>query len=369
MLGRMIGSRYDMQPYDVVDKSLQDVCNDGDLTVANLESPVTYTKDPDADHLQFIGNENILSEFKWIDVFSLANNHINDAGEIGMDETVNILNKNNFKHNGLFSKESDYFPLYYKSGSEELAIISVTDMMNIPFAADNKWQCLRVGEERMGDIIKREKARNRMVIVFAHIGALFTRFPNPTTFDYLHSYVDDGADCIVTAHSHCLGGMEIYKGVPIFHSIGDFVMDGNSFRRRQSVILTLNISENKVYDWKITPAVINDEFKTVTPNEKIQKKLISSFNHVTKKIATHTSSYRLFYKWQYKMEIVHHTFSTMRYLFHVRGLFGMLRLLFIRFEEVARMLKWMITDRSKVQCDNDAIKADRKKIKNSDILL
>lgn len=367
MLGRMIGSKYAKNPYEIVDVSLQHVAKSSDLTIANLESPVTFTKDPNADHLQFVGSEDILSELKWIDVFSLANNHINDASEVGMNETIQLLENNGFKHNGLFNKNITYSPYIYNADEYEVALVMVTDMMNIQFADDNQWQCLRVGETRVNDIIASEKAKGRMVIVYAHIGALFTRYPNPTTFNYLHTYVDNGADCIVTAHSHCLGGMEEYKGVPIFHSIGDFVMDGNSFRRRRSAMLTLTIDKKKVKYWELTLAEINDDLITSVPDGKTQKQMLRSFNEVTKQIKKHSTTYCQFYKWQYKKEMIYHICSTLSYLLHKRGVMSMFRLVFMRFEEVGRMFKWVATDRSKVQRDDDAIKANRKKFKEEDL--
>lgn len=367
MLGRMIGSKYAKNPYEIVDANLQLIAKSSDLTIANLESPITITKDPNADHLQFVGCEESLSVLHWIDVFTLANNHINDAAEVGMDETILLLEKNGYQHNGLFNKKDDYIPYIYKADEYEVAIVMVTDMMNIRFADDNKWQCLRVGETRVNDIIVSEKSKGRMVIVYAHIGALFTRYPNPTTFNFLHGYVDSGADCVVTAHSHCLGGMEEYKGVPIFHSIGDFVMDGNSFRRRRSAMLTLIIEDRKVKDWKLTPAEINDELVSSIPDEKTQKQMLESFNEVTKQIKKHYATYSHFYKWQYKKEMVYHACSTLSYLLHKRGMMGMLRLVFMRFEEVGRMFKWVATDRSKVQRDDDAIKANRKKFREEDL--
>lgn len=367
MLGRMIGSKYANSPYEIVDKGLQAIAKNSDLTIANLESPVTTTKDPNADHLQFVGSEESLSVLKWIDVFTLANNHINDAAEVGMDETISLLEKNGFHHNGLFVKNENYVPYIFNADDYEIAIVMVTDMMNIPFADDNKWQCLRVGDKRVNEIIAAEKSQGRMVIVYAHIGALFTRYPNPTTFDFLHGYVETGADCIVTVHSHCLGGMEVYKGIPIFHSIGDFVMDGNSFRRRRSAMLTLTIEDKKIISWKLVPAEINDELVTSLPDNKTRQKMLKSFDEVTNQIKKHTTDYGKFYKWQYKKEMMHHACSTLIYLIQKRGLKGMLRLVFMRFEEVGRMFKWMATDRSKVQRDDDAIKANRRKFKEEDL--
>ena len=364
MLGRIVGTKYDKTPYNIVAQELEEVCKSSDFTVANLESPVTITKDSEADHLQFVGSEPILKELKFVDLFTLANNHINDAAEIGMDETVSLLERNGFKHNGIFKRDTDYLPFIY---NDEIAIVTVTDMMNIPFADNNKWMCLRVGDQQVNNVISLYKQKGLFVIVYAHIGALFTRFPNPTTRNFLHEYVDNGADCIVTAHSHCLGGMEKYKGIPIFHSLGDFVMDGNSYRRRRSAMLSLTINNNQVEDWKLTPAEINDNYETVAPTEKTARKMLADFGMVSKKIEKHNSNYSKFYKWQYKKEMINHTFSTIFYLIHTKGFLGMLKLVCLRFEEVFRMFKWVATDRSKVQRDDDAILPDRKKFKQEDL--
>ena len=56
-----------------------------------------------------------------------------------------------------------------------------------------------------------------------------------------------------------------------------------------------------------------------------------------------------------------HTSSTLSYLMKTRGVGGMFKMVFQRFEEVGRMFKWVAKDRSKDQRDDDAIRADRKK--------
>jgi poly-gamma-glutamate capsule biosynthesis protein CapA/YwtB (metallophosphatase superfamily) len=42
-----------------------------------------------------------------------------------------------------------------------------------------------------------------------------------------HAAVDAGADLIVGTHAHILKGVEIYKGRPIFYSLGNFALDSN----------------------------------------------------------------------------------------------------------------------------------------------
>ena len=365
MLGRMVGAKYKQQPYKIVSESLVKEARDADYVIANLESPVVRTAKTEGDHLQFDGNPDTLDELKWIDAFSLSNNHINDCGELGMDETVAILNEKGFNHNGLY--QENYQPLLIEQGDEKITIVTVTDMMNIPFAEDNKWKTLRVGDEKVLEVIKEWKDKGWFVILFAHIGILFSRYPNPVTFDYLHSCIDNGAEAVVTAHSHCLGCMEIYKGVPIFHSLGDFVMDGNSFRRRRSGVLKLVIADGRVKDWMIIPAEINDDYATVSPSENVRRKMLKEYQRCSDKFAKNINRYTQFFKWQYKKEMVQHTCSTLSYLVHTKGICGMLKMVFMRFEEVGRMFKWVAKDRSKDRRDDDAIKADRKKFTQDEL--
>ena len=359
MLGRMIGSKYAKQPYQVVAPDLFSKVSESDYVIANLESPVVIEAKTEGDHLQFKGNSDVLDTLKWIDAFSLSNNHINDCGNLGMDETISILEEKGFKHNGLFEKE--YKPLVFEKGNERIAVVTITDMMNIPFSEDCKWQTLRDGDSKVIDILKNLHNQGYCVILYAHIGILFSRYPNPMTYNYLHKCVDAGADIVVTAHSHCLGCMETYKGVPIFHSLGDFVMDGNSFRRRRSGMLQLSVEGRKVTSWEIIPAEINQNYETVSPSEKVAKGMLQDFNSVSDKLSKHANDYINFFKWQYKKEMMLHTSSTLSFLMKTRGVGGMFKMVFQRFEEVGRMFKWVAKDRSKDQRDDDAIRADRKK--------
>ena len=365
MLGRLVGTKYAQTPYKVVTEELEKQARDAEYVIANLESPVVRTAETEGDHMQFRGNPDVLDQLKWIDAFSVSNNHVNDCGNLGVDETVSILEEHGFKHNGLFKEE--YQPLLIEEGEEKIALVTITDMLNIPFAEDCPWHVLRVGDPQVMTILKKWHDKGYCVLLYAHIGILFSRYPNPISYDYLHQCVDAGADIIVTAHSHCLGCMESYKGVSIFHSLGDFVMDGNSFRRRRSGVLRMTIEGGKLKDWKIIPAEIDVNYVTGVPTERTGRKMLKEFKVVSDKLANHSESYANFFKWQYKKEMINHTTSTLSFLVKTRGIGGMLKMIFIRFEEVGRMFTWMTKDRSKDQRDDDTIRADRKKITQSEL--
>ncbi len=365
MLGRIIGSKYSKRPYQIVSDDIIEKARNSDFVIANLESPVVKNAVTEGDHMQFKGNPDILQQLKWIDAFSLANNHINDCGTLGMDETTSILERHGFKHNGLFKE--GYKPLLIDNEENKIAIITITDMLNIPIATDCKWDILRVGEARVLEMLKKLHEENFCVILFAHIGILFSRYPNPITYEYLHQCADNGADIIVTTHSHCLGCMETYKGKPIFHSLGDFVMDGNSFRRRKSGMLKLTIERRNVINWEIIPTEINLNYETISPTKSITQKMLRDFGNVSKQLESHSDNYASFFKWQYKKEMVIHTCSTLSFLTKTRGVAGTLKMIFKRFEEVLRMFKWMTKDRTNDQRDDETVRPGRKKITEEEL--
>lgn len=131
MLGRMIGSKYSSQPYNLISDAIKQEVSDADFVLANLESPIAINAKTEGDHLQFSGNYKLIQQFKWISAFSLANNHITDCGMLGIEETLQTLESNGIQHNGVY--ENEYSPLILKKGETEISIITFTDMLNIPF--------------------------------------------------------------------------------------------------------------------------------------------------------------------------------------------------------------------------------------------
>jgi 2',3'-cyclic-nucleotide 2'-phosphodiesterase (5'-nucleotidase family) len=282
-----------------------------------------------------------------------------------MKETMDSLNAYEIGHNGLFSDE--YVPLIINDKEQKIAIFTCTDMMNIPFAENCNLKTLHIDDVKLNEAILSYKKKGFFIILYAHVGILFSRYVNPTIRILLQEKIDFGADIIITAHSHCVGGMEYYKGKPIFHSLGDFVMDGGSYRRRQSVILDIEVVESNFKSYTITPVVTNKELVSVLAPGNVQKKVLNSWNRVSMKIDQHSDNYQRFFKRQYKRELFQHTLSTIKFLFHTKGLLGMIKMISRRYEEVFRMGKWITKDRSKDRRDDEAILKDRKKFSEKEL--
>lgn len=364
MLGRFVGDKYNATPYEIVSEDVKKVAKGSDYVIANLESPITTKNSTNC--LAFAGNASLLEQLRWVDMFSLSNNHINDFGEEGITETLDVLDSVGLKHNGIFKNHYEPYVIDDTSITDgnKVAIVTCTDMINVEIPDNSQYKVLRADSESVNEIIKTYTEQGYFTILFSHCGSLFSRYPNPLIRDILYSAVDAGAKCVVTCHSHCLGGMDFYNGVPIFYSIGDFLMDGGSYRRRKACMLQLDIREGCLKNWNISPTITNKELQTVIPNVRLRKKLIRGFEKVSSRMQRPRKNYSRFYKWQYKCEILNHSLSTLYFLFASKGLWGSLRLLKVRFVDVMRMFHRMIFDRSKVRYDVDAV---NDKLKNSDI--
>lgn len=354
MLGRLVGRKYSESAYQIVSDDVIKMTKDSDLVIANLEGPLPGKSKDESDHMRFNGNAECLDQLKWIHLFSLCNNHINDCGYLGMDESVENLEVRGFKHTGLF--KDHYVPYVFEKDGIKYAIITLTDIINHEVGQDCPWGLLRMEDSSLS-YIEEYHSKGYYVILYAHVGMLFTRFPNPVTREFLHKCVDSGADLIVTVHSHCLGGYEKYKGKYIFHSLGDFVMDGSSYRRRQSCVLNVNIADDGDVKWEMVPTEINNDLQTVlsTRTGKSQK----SWESVANRIEKNDYHYSRFYRIQYKKEIISHSLSTIKFLIDTRGILDAIKLILKRREEVNRTMKWASSDRSNVRNDSDALEMEK----------
>lgn len=352
MLGRFVAERYAQNHYQLISSRVKANIEKFDICIANLESPIVSGYSDDS--LRFAANIELLEQFKWVDCFSLSNNHINDFGSKGMEETINALNSNGVNWNGLYEKE--YYPFLIEKCDEKIAVITCADMMNYEFSNACPYKTLRVNRpQEIENCITNYKTQGYYVILYAHVGMLFTRFPNPVIRDFLHQMADCGADCIVTVHPHCLGGYENYNGKFIVYSLGDFLMDGASFRRRKAGILRLNVDNGKLKNWELLPVQTTDELQVCLPDEKMAKRMLRDFEDVSAKIRDNSTNYIGFYKKQYKKELLSHSWSTIQFEYHRRGLKGLTQILIKRIGAVKGMALRVFTDRSTMSYDADAV--------------
>ena len=274
---------------------------------------------------RFCGNPAMLKQFKWVDCFSLANNHINDFDEVAIESTVQSLRKYGIAYNGIYRDK--YQPYLLEEGNNKVAIICCAPRVGNPFADNCHYHLLLNKDPLLYETIKDYKDKGYLVIVYTHMGSMFCRYPNPSVLESIHKLIDTGCDCVFVSHAHCVGGVFNYMNVPVFYSLGDFLMDGASYRRRQSYVVSLNILNNAIINWDIIPTITTKDLQVELPTKRVEKKILKSISKVTIEMTKKIKNYENFYKWQYKKDIINHSLSTMSYLYSTEGFSGLIKVL------------------------------------------
>lgn len=217
---------------DHVEEELLNYFQSADYSIINLEAPVTDSISKiikTGPHLKAheICTRNFLKKLD-IDLITLANNHIKDYDIEGVLETINFCNINGFKTVGAGKNLEDAAKILYVDAPEaKIAFINI---------AENEWASAAEdtaganGMNLIRDVKKINEAKKNSdyVFVIVHGGHEYYTLPSPRIQEQYRFYAEQGADIVVSHHTHCISGYEKYKGVPIYYSLGNFLFTKKS---------------------------------------------------------------------------------------------------------------------------------------------
>jgi poly-gamma-glutamate synthesis protein (capsule biosynthesis protein) len=223
-------------------KNIATTLSSADVTIINLESPfltdcrstnvgMVFCADPKSvDGLKLAG----------VDYASLANNHINNQGQKGVDDTVTIL------------KENDIIPIsagkpeFNTVKNTKLAILSFSDLPQIK------------NEEVISQISEASKSADLVITTF-HWGVEYQRNPTTRQIFLAHLAIDSGADIVIGHHPHWIQTEETYQGKPIYYSLGNLVFDQMwSEETRLGQILKVTYEDHILVKKEVIPIKIFD---------------------------------------------------------------------------------------------------------------
>ncbi|MFF2910449.1 CapA family protein [Paenibacillus sp. NPDC057934] len=221
--------------YDYSYSALDGMFKKDDLTVVNLETPIT-TRGVGAQNKQFVfkGAPEALDALKaaGIDAVNLANNHTLDQGQEGLRDTMAHLDKRGIPHvgAGLNSKEA-YSAQYFERNGIKIALLGFTRVMPVMNwkAGPNTPGIASVYDSAEGlQAIAAAKKKADLVVVVVHWGKERVDQYDSVQQKLGHSFIDAGADLVIGGHPHVLQGIEPYKGKWIAYSTGNFIFTKGS---------------------------------------------------------------------------------------------------------------------------------------------
>lgn len=164
-----------------------------------------------------------------INLFSLANNHIMDFGEEGLEKTISSLGKNS-SIIGVGTYDSAFRPKIYEIKGKKIGFIAGTSSDFSSFKSEwddkNKIGCPWFRSEKFTlAIIKTIKECDYLFVV-AHGGVEHFELPIPEIRDLYRFWIDLGVSGVIASHPHVPQGVECYRNSPIFYSLGNFIFEG-----------------------------------------------------------------------------------------------------------------------------------------------
>ena len=251
--------------YDYPYGGVNEILKDSDLTIGNLEGPITIQDTPvlKKGNLIFKGSPSNVSALynAGFRVFNLANNHSMDYGTKGMSETIALLNKSGINTlGGGFNKEAAEKPIYMDMKGTKVGLLGFSTFPPEGyFVFEDRPDVAHLEEDRLKEIIKAAKENCDLLIVMFHWGEEFNYYAGKQQKMVAHLACDSGADIVIGHHPHVLQGIEKFKGKYIFYSLGNFVFDKQiPSGTDETGILQLLIVKNKIQKISILPIKITN---------------------------------------------------------------------------------------------------------------
>jgi poly-gamma-glutamate synthesis protein (capsule biosynthesis protein) len=219
-----------------------------DLTSAEQEATLAFNCPP----------EYLSEAATWYTAFSLANNHTDNQGAEGFEETKTHLTEAGIQ----------YFGHYDPNELDEVCgvvAIPVTVAYDdgpsmpgeLPLALCGHHGVFQIPSEESLDMIARYAAY-LPVIALPHMGAEYKSGPDQIKRDTYRTMIDRGADMVLGDHPHWVQSAERYEGKLILYSMGNFMFDQqfNTEVTRSAavdVVLTAKASPDLEEWMKLTP--------------------------------------------------------------------------------------------------------------------
>jgi len=251
------------------------VLDDCDLSIGNLEFPFSKLGDgytwESFDGYRVLPPAQSILKNSGLDVLTLANNHIHDWGEEGINTTKAILSKLGIKHTGAGHDISEaQRPIIISKNGFKIGILARTKKSNYT-ATEQKFGAAPIIFDEVCEKINSLNSLVDILILSLHWGIEFSPYPLPEDINMAHKFIDAGADVILGHHAHVLQGVESYNNGLIFYGLGNFVYDykgerivsGEHLDRRQeSVMIKLKFINDDHPTYEIIPCRIGDDLRT-----------------------------------------------------------------------------------------------------------
>lgn len=194
-------------------QNVKDIFASDDLTIVNLEGPLTTSEERADKQFSFKGDPSytgILTNGS-VEACNLANNHSKDYGIQGYEDTIANVEAAGIK---TFGYERTAI---WETNGVKVGLAGVYELAEGMECQDDMTAAIQSLKDAGADL----------VIVSFHWGVEKENYPDETQQTLAHAAIDQGADLVLGHHPHVLQGIEKYQGKYIVYSLGNFCFGGN----------------------------------------------------------------------------------------------------------------------------------------------
>jgi poly-gamma-glutamate capsule biosynthesis protein CapA/YwtB (metallophosphatase superfamily) len=248
-----------------------------DLVIGNLEGPLALSGTPRDDELCLRGSPiyaKALAEAGF-NVLSLSNNHALDYGIEALAETRCHLDSVGIAYTGAGADTNQAgSPIITERHGIRVGILAACDEMTKPAppATSNTPGTYPLVSKSLEADILTLKHKVDHIVLLLHWGLEYSPMPTPEQVAFAHRACDLGVSVILGHHSHCIQGIEEYRGSIIAYSLANLTDDSVDWqgpkRRfqaplqdvdRESFLLRLQLRKNHVELLEPTPLWLDDQ--------------------------------------------------------------------------------------------------------------
>lgn len=240
------------------------VLQGADLRIVNLEVPLSKAGSPIVkEGPNFRGQPDAIGGLTIVpfDVACLANNHIMDFGAEALAETQAALHANGIQTVGAgLSQDDARRPIIMDLPGIRIGILNFCEGEDGTATRDGAgvfgWEIGPVAEAT-----QELRKDADVVIVIAHAGREYVPIPPPYVQTAFRAIAHAGADAVVGHHPHVPQGIEVYGGVPLVYSLGNFIFYQQmaSPFQRHGYLLSLELTGKTLSGFTLVPYLLQDE--------------------------------------------------------------------------------------------------------------
>lgn len=268
---------------ELLGKELTECLNSADYRIFNLEVPLTDRELPIPKcGPNLIAPTRCVAGYQTmgVDLLTLANNHILDQDQQGLESTVRTLNQAGIAYTGVGSTPEDASkPYVFTCDGKKIGVYACAEH-EFSIVTERSAGANPIDLLESPDHVAELKKQCDYVIVLYHGGKEHYRYPSPNLQKVCRKLVEKGADLVVCQHSHCIGCEEKHLHGTIVYGQGNFLFDDDDSEFWQTGLL-VQISN----DFEISYLPLQkDEYKVRLAGKEESEKILDSFHQRSREI-------------------------------------------------------------------------------------